>query len=88
MAPPSITQFCKESGFDYASLKSWYMESGSLRVWNGTAWNEDVTGGAVQDMQCCKNPTTSSSTSGQVCNVPKMKLNFTRAENTPNAITL
>lgn len=88
MAPPSITQFCKESGFDYASLKSWYMQSGSLRVWNGTSWYEDITGGAVQDMQCCKNPTASSSTSGQVCNVPKMKLNFTRTENAPNAITL
>lgn len=38
------------------------MESGSLRVWNGTSWYEDITGGAVQDMQCCKNPTTTTAT--------------------------
>ena len=85
MAPPSITQFCKESGFDYASLKSWYMQSGSLRVWNGTSWYEDITGGAVQDMQCCK---VSNVSSGNQCVTPKMKLNFTRTENAPNAITL
>lgn len=31
------------------------MESGSLRIWNGTAWYEDITGGAVKNMQCCNN---------------------------------
>lgn len=46
------------------------MESGSLRVWNGTSWYEDVTGGAVQDMQCCKNPATTTTSSASACFTP------------------